>query len=280
MSNLRLGQVDYLNCLPVYHLLEEGVLPFNGELVKGPPAMLNRLFLNGELDVTPISSIEYARHPQECIILPDLSISADGRVASILFFSKVPITELEGKKVYVTTSSATSVVLLRILLEHYYHVDLEFSPAHPDLAAMLDDGEGALLIGDDAMLAHRQVINEGWKILVTDLGEAWKNFTGEKMVYAVWAVRRDFAGENPEEVHALSRLLKNSLELGMSEPGVLIKKANRKTGLSYPVLEDYFQTIRYGFDEDYRRALLTYYNYAYKSGLIEERVSLSIWSEE
>lgn len=280
MSDLRLGQVEYLNCLPVYNALEEGILPFDGEMVKGPPTMLNRLFLNGELDVTPISSIEYARHPEECIILPNLSISADGRVASILFFSKVPITELEGKKVYVTTSSATSVVLLRILFEHYYHVDVELCPAQPDLAAMLHEGDGALLIGDDAMLAHRQVINEGWKILVTDLGEAWKDFTGEKMVYAVWVVRRAFAESNPAKVDALSRLLRQSLELGLSEPGVLVKKANRMTGLSYPVLEDYYQTIWYEFDRDYRRALLTYFDYAYKSGLIEERINLSIWGEE
>lgn len=279
MSGLRVGQVEYLNCLPVYYAIEKGLVTFDGKLQKGAPTMLNRLFLEGALDVTPISSIEYARNPDKCIILPNLSISADGRVASILFFSKVPITELDGKKVYVTTSSATSVVLLRILFEHYYHVDVEFCPARPELAEMLNGGEGALLIGDDAMLAHRQVINENWKIIVTDLGEAWKDFTGEKMVYALWVVRKELAKEQPEKVGELVRVMMQSREVAMAEPGKVLKEAHRLTGLSYPVLEDYFNIIRHDFDAEYRRGLLTFYDFAYKSGLIEERVQLSVWGE-
>lgn len=85
MSEVRLGQVEYINCIPVYHALEEGLLVGDIELVKGPPSKLNKMFLDGELDITPISSIEYARHANQCIILPNLSISADGRVESILF---------------------------------------------------------------------------------------------------------------------------------------------------------------------------------------------------
>ncbi len=280
MSGLRLGQVEYLNCLPVYYALENGLIPFDGELVKGTPAMLNRLFLNGELDVTPISSIEYARNPEKCTIIPKLSISSNGRVASILFFSKVPITEMEGKKVYVTTSSATSVALLKILFEHYYHVAVELHPARPDLVSMLEDGEGALLIGDDAMLAHRKVINEGWKILVTDLGEAWKEFTGERMVYAIWVVRKEIAREQPGKVKDLSRTLQQSRKMSMAETVLLLKEAHRLTGLSYPVLEDYFKIIRHSLSPGYRRGLLTFYDYAYKSGLIEERVKLSVWGEK
>jgi chorismate dehydratase len=280
VSGLRLGQVEYLNCLPVYYAIENGLIPFNGNLIKGTPAMLNRLFLDGELDVTPISSIEYARNPEKCIILPDMSISSNGRVASILFFSKVPITELEGKKVYVTTSSATSVALLKILFEHYYHVDVELCPALPNLVSMLEDGEGALLIGDDAMLAHRKVINEGWKILVTDLGEAWKEFTGERMVYALWVIRSGIALERPDRVEELVLTLQQAKKISMAEPALLLNEAHRLTGLSCPVLEDYFNIIRHGLSPAYRRGLLSFYDYAYKSGLIEERLSLSVWGEQ
>lgn len=280
MTSIRLGQVEYLNCLPVYYAFEEGLLPLDGELVKGPPTKLNRMFLEGELDVTPLSSIEYARNTGECIILPRLSIAADGRVASILLFSYLPVTELEGKKVYVTTSSATSVVLLRVLFEHYYHVEVEFCAAEPDLLTMLKLGDGALLIGDDAMHAHQQVLQENLPVVVTDLGQAWKDFTGEKMVYALWVIRREFAESHPEETTALAELLYRSRGMGMSDLPALIEKARRRTGLPLPVLEDYFNIIRHDFDEDYRRALLTYYDYAYKSGLIEERVKLEVWGEE
>lgn len=279
MSRLRLGQVEYLNCLPVYHAIEEGLVPLEADLVKGPPTRLNRMFLDGELVSTPVSSIEYARHYGCCYILPGLSISADGRVASILFFSKIPVTELEGKKVCLTNSSATSVVLLKVLFDHYYHVDVQFETTAPDLEVMMNRADGALLIGDDAMLAHQRVIESGLPYHVTDLGEAWKQFTGEKMVYAVWVVRQDYAEANPDKVDLLSKTLLASREIGMGRLPELIAKAGKKTGLPLPVLEDYFQIIRHDFDQDYRRALLTFYDYAYKSGLIDERVKLRVWGE-
>lgn len=279
MTKLRLGQISSLNCLPVYHALEEGLLPLDGELVKGTPAYLNRLFLEGELHCTPLSSIEYARHPEKCFILPRLSIAADGRVASVLLFSRLPVTELENRTICVTTASATSVALLRVLFEHYYHVEAEFRPANGGLEAMLEEGDAALLIGDEAMLAHQWVLRKDIPLVVTDLGQAWKDFTGEKMVFAVWVVRREFAEAYPQETASLAQLLFNSWQAGMERLTAVIQKAHRQTGLPFPTLEEYFQLIHYHFDESYRRALLVYYDYAYKSGLIEERVKLNVWGE-
>ncbi|WP_027717758.1 menaquinone biosynthetic enzyme MqnA/MqnD family protein [Desulfovirgula thermocuniculi] len=279
MTKLRLGRINSLNCLPVYYALEEGLLPLDGELVKGTPTFLNRLFWEGGLHCTPLSSIEYARHPGECLILPHLSIAADGRVASVLLFSRLPVTELENRTVCVTTASATSVALLRVLFEHYYHVEAEFRPASGGLAEMLKEGDAALLIGDEAMIAHHRVAREGIPLVVTDLGQAWKDFTGEKMVFAVWAVRREFAEAFPQETALLARTLLNSWQAGMESLPAVVNKAHRQTGLPPAMLNDYFRVIHYRFDESYRRGLLLYYDYAYKSGLIEERVKLNIWGE-
>ncbi|WP_066636225.1 menaquinone biosynthetic enzyme MqnA/MqnD family protein [Desulfolucanica intricata] len=280
MSKLHLGQVEYLNCIPVYHALEEGLSPLDVKLVKGPPAQLNRLFLSGELDITPISSIEYARNKDKCVILPKLSISADGRVESVLLFSRLPVTELEGRKVCVTSSSATSVVLLKILFEHYYHVDVEFITVDPDLDYMLSIADAALLIGDDAMLAHHRVLQENLNLNVTDLGEVWKQFTGERMVYALWVIRREFAVAYPDEVTRIANLLYESKMVGLNNMPALLGKAKRRCPLPVPVLEDYFlNVIQHEFTEEFQHALLTYYDYAYKSGVIEERVKLNIWSE-
>lgn len=279
MSRLRLGQLDYINCLPVYHALEEGLLPLEAELVKKPPNVLNRLFMSSRLDVSPLSSIEYARNEDKCIILPDLSISADGRVMSILLFSKVPVTELEGKKVCLTESSATGVALLKVLFDHYYHVDVEYETTVPELNCMMERADGALLIGDNAMQAHQYVKEHHIPYHVTDLGETWKQFTGAKMVYAVWVVRKAYAGFNAAAVDCLSNTLINSKKIGLSQLPSVIAKAQRRSGLPLPVIKDYFQTIKHEFSEDYRKALLTFYNYAYKSGLIDERVKLRVWGE-
>jgi len=280
VSKLHLGQVDYLNVLPVYYALEEGLSPLDVKLIKGPPTQLNRLFLSGELDITPISSIEYARNKEKCIILPNLSISSDGRVVSILLFSRLPVTELDGRKVCVTSSSATSVVLLKVLFEHYYHVDVEFITAEPNLDNMLNMADAALLIGDDAMLAHHRVMQENLPLTVSDLGDAWKQLTGEKMVYALWVIRREFAAAYPDEVTRIAKLLYASKLIGLDSMPAIIGKAKRRCPLPVPVLEDYFlNVIKHEFSEEYQHALSTFYNYAYKSGVIEDRVQLEIWSE-
>jgi len=134
---IRLGKVDYLNCLPVYYGIERGIIPIDVDLFPGPPTELNKKFMSGELDITPISSIEYARNPQQCVILPNMSISADGRVTSILLFSKVPIEKLDGRTVTITTSSATSVAMLKILMEKHWKLNVKYYPLQPDLVSMM-----------------------------------------------------------------------------------------------------------------------------------------------
>ena len=209
--------------------------------------------------------------------LPDLSITADGRVSSILFFSRLPMTEIEGRKICVTDASATSVVLLKILFDHYFHVDVEFIRTPADLSTMLSMAEGALLIGDQAMQAKYLAEKHGWPLYITDLGEAWKAFTGEKMVYALWVVRSELVQSSPEAVEHICRLLHTSRELGRGQGNRLLNMARIKSGLPFPLLEDYLCTIQHSLGEEEQRALITYFDYAYKSGLIEERVRLNIW---
>jgi len=276
---IKLGQVDYLNCLPVYYPLETGQVALDVHMVRGVPSYLNRLFLEGRLDVTPLSSIEYARHPDKCIILPHLSISSDGRVGSILLFSRVPPTELEGRKVCLPDSSATSVVLLKILFQHYYHVEAAYETTPPDLDLMLRRADAALLIGDDALAAHQRVLGENAGLVVTDLGAAWKEFTGEKMVFALWVIRRDFADAHPDAVGQISRALQEARAYSVDHQEELIEAAYRRRRLPRSVLEDYFAIIRHDFDEVYQKSLLVFYDYAYKSGLIEDRVKLAIWGD-
>jgi len=266
--------------LPVYYAFERGQVPFKTTMVKGTPTRLNEMFINGELDITPISSIEYARHSNISIILPDLSISADGNVESILLFSKVPVTELDGARVCLPSSSATSVALLKILFGHYYCVQVDYSVREPDLQLMLQDADAGLLIGDDALMARaaNPRVN-GRQLCVTDLGSVWKEFTGQKMIYALWVIRREFAELYPEDARTVSEAFIRANEYGFSRIPDLIEVAQRKTDLSRPVLKRYFETIRYGFGEEEQKALLTFYDYAYKSGLVKERVKLNIWSE-
>lgn len=279
MRKIRLGQVDYINCLPVYQPVDEGIVPLAAKIVKGPPTRLNSMFINNKLDITPISSVEYARNYRQALILPDLSITADGDVMSILLFSKVPVTELDGARVVLPNSSATSVALLKILLEHYYQVKPEYSTMPPNLAAMLKKADAALLIGDDALIAHHQCQQEHCTLHITDLGKAWKEFTGEKMVYALWVINRDFVDQRPVDVQEVSAKLVAAKQHSLTNIEPVIQAAIAKCGLPPELMSRYFQTIEYDFGAEQQKGLMTFYDYAYKSGLLDERVKPEIWGE-
>ncbi|MCL0032702.1 menaquinone biosynthesis protein [Peptococcaceae bacterium] len=279
MPLIRLGQVDYINCIPVYNFLseciEENQFSLNVQLTKGVPSQLNSKFLSGELDVTPLSSIEYARNCDKCYILPDISISSDGKVGSIFLFSRVPVTELDGKTVAVTSASATSTVLLKILFEHYYHVKVKYMSVNFNLQHIPPAAEALLLIGDDAMQAYYKRIDGSKYVL--DLGEVWKHFTGAKMIYALWVVRKDFADNNEIAVGLLSKALLCSKLKGLEQLDVVIEIAKQRTVLPKSYLREYIKTLSYSFDDEYQNSLLLFYDYAYKSGFIDKRVKLNIW---
>jgi chorismate dehydratase len=87
---LRVGRIPYINCYPVYGGIDRGVVTLDAELVDGIPSHLNRLMARGALDISVISAVEYARDAARYLLLPDLAISCDGPVRSVMLFSRVP----------------------------------------------------------------------------------------------------------------------------------------------------------------------------------------------
>src|SRR5438034_5289469 len=75
LSRMRLGRIGYINCYPVYGAIDRGVTPLAAELVTGTPSELNDLLAAGELDLSVVSAVEYARNARDYVLLPDLAIS-------------------------------------------------------------------------------------------------------------------------------------------------------------------------------------------------------------
>jgi chorismate dehydratase len=281
LGPVRLGYIEYLNVLPVYYGLEQGIIDLPVAVKKGPPAQLNQLFVQGALDITPISSIEYARHAADAVVLPDLSVSADGRVTSVLLFTKVDPSKLEGRPVALTSHSATSVVLTKIILQERYGVKPVYHAALPDPVQMLTDADACLIIGDPALLAandpHLRVLHPTLRII--DLGEAFKELTGEIMVFALWVIRREFAERNPDGVRLVSRLFRASRDYAMEHMPALVDEALRRRKLPRQAVEEHFRQIRHHFTEPYKRGLLTFYKLAHKIGEIPAVPELDVWGE-
>jgi len=129
---IRLGRISYVNMAPVFYRLAADV-----EQVQGVPTDLNRRLLDGEIDVAPISSIEYARNAERLRLLPRLCVGSEGAVDSIQLVSRKPLEQV--RKVAVTPESATSVVLTKVLLPEAAHVRLG------------EEADATLLIGDAAL---------------------------------------------------------------------------------------------------------------------------------
>src|SRR5881392_4289386 len=109
-----------------------GLVPLAAELVTGTPSELNDLLAAGELDVSVVSAVEYARQARHYILLPDLAISCDGAVRSVALFSRRTVGQLDGRTVLLSASSRTSVALLELLCRDVWKVRPHFAEARAE----------------------------------------------------------------------------------------------------------------------------------------------------
>ena len=66
------------------------------DLHKDTPDRLSAALVAGDLDIGPISLVEYLRHADELLLLPDLAVGSDGPVLSVNLVSTRPLAELDG----------------------------------------------------------------------------------------------------------------------------------------------------------------------------------------
>jgi chorismate dehydratase len=251
----RVGHIEYLNCLPLYHgLVRDGAI-LDMDLRQGTPAELNRQLLEGRLDIAPISSIEYLRHADELLLLPEPTVSSDGPVQSIALVSRLPAAALDRRPVALTTTSATSQVLTRIILSERYGVAPCYLARPPDLQRMLAEADAALLIGDPAL---RVLWQPPPGLYCYDLGQEWQLLTGQAMIYAVWAVRREYAARAPHAVAAVLAALQRALRYSLEHLAEIACAAARWEPLPAAALERYFRTLRFGFGPRFQAGLLEY----------------------
>lgn len=262
---IRIGHFEFLNGYPLYYGLEKGAGWGCFQLVNGVPTKLNRLLLDGQLDISPVSSIEYAAHADELLLLPKVSITADGAVDSIRLISNKPIAEVGS--VALTGQSATSVVLLKILLEQNYGAAPEYSPFDDDSDVMtsLEDHDAVLLIGDQALRAYYQETRSS-DTYSYDLGVEWKQLTGLPMVFALWAVRRSFYRERPDETEEVQDRLVYSISYCAENRDEVVAAAAKVYPFSKEQLRSYFEKLRYDLTDDYRRGLAEFYRRAMEIG--------------
>ncbi len=243
----RVGHIQFLNCLPLYWgLMRSGAL-LGVDLRKDTPDRLNTALVTGSLDIGPISLVEYLRHADDLLLLPDLAVGSDGPVHSVNLVSTVELTKLDGRRVALGSTSRTAVLLARLLLESRIGVSPEYFDCPPDLTEMLLEADAAVLIGDTALRARHEAAARG--LIVTDLAEAWREWTGLPMVFAVWAVRREFATQHPGMVKEVHDAFLDSRALCLTELDAVAAVAARWEPYSAETLAEYFRALDFSLGE-------------------------------
>jgi chorismate dehydratase len=258
------GRISALNMYPLYHHLEAVGGP-EFAFTDGVPTRLNRAVLTGRLDVSAMSSIEFARHGDVLRLLPVASVTAAGAVDSIRLFSRVPFERV--RSVAVTGHSATSVTLLRILLGPRP----AFTPLEGPPAAALERVDGVLLIADEALHGLR----EPFAPHTTDLGERWRALTGLPMVFAVWAARVDLPPERAALVPRLSALLTEAQRRYAADPAAVVAAAAERFPFPPEFIAAYFRRLRYGFGDAERAGLERFLTLAREAGQLAQLPALA-----
>lgn len=272
---IRIGRIDYTNVWPIFYHFPENRFAGKVELVRQVPAELNRAMAEGTVAMGPISSFAYGEHGDEYVLLPDLSVSAWGRVNSILLFHRKPLDEIANGRIALVNTSATSVNLLKIILEHYYKGKPSYFSSPPDLDGMMREADGALLIGDDAIKASWR--EHGY--LVTDLGAEWNRLTGHWMSFAVWAIREDAVKQFPELIRDIYDSFVESKEKGLQDSSGMISQAVVSIGGTEDYWSRYFRQLTYDFGDPQWKGLSHYFRLAAGLGLLNKEPPIRIWKE-
>ncbi len=262
---IRLGRIHYINVLPIYYALERAYVPNGFEMVPGTPAELNGRLFRGELEVSAISSVEYGLNFRQYLLLPQLSISTEGDVGSVLFFSRVPFAGLSGKVVVLSASSATSAALLKVLLYELFGARPLYRCALVE-DTLPEGAYGLLAIGDEALRLRAS----GRYPYFLDLGRAWHDLTGLPFVFGVWAVRRGFFATHPADVRAVHRALLESKAWGLAGLEDICRHASTLVKMSPADLGHYFHLLDYDLNARQQEGLAAFYRYLHRSGALLE----------
>jgi len=264
---LRIGRIPYINCYPVYGAIDRGLIRIDADLVDGVPTALNAKMAAGELDVSVVSAVEYARDSRRYLLLPDLAISCDGPVRSVMLFSKRPATELTSRRVLVSKSSMTSVALLELLFENVWHARPNFVPTDAEISDVArfdgEDHDARLVIGDAALLLSSGTAPRYPHSY--DLGEVWKEWTGLPFVFAVWVAQRNVIVNDALAVHAG---LINSRDWGIANIPTLALQAASATGVPVAACNEYLAGLDYGLSYPHLAGLTEFYRRLVERGSV------------
>lgn len=260
---IKLGHINYLNCIPVHGGIIMKKVPFQGELISGTPNQLNKLLELGEIDVSPSSSAELIKGHK---VLPNFSISGKVDVKSIILVTNHHLEEIKSGLFYITSHSATSALLLKVILKEFYQIEATykvFDPENHSLSSLIKSSAGVLYIGDFALK-----LNETENLHKNDLAHIWYRKTGLPFTFALWQLRNGFDREGKKIAH-LYQSLTESFEYFKSEPANLAEHFKEEFNMDVDEILNYWKSLSFELSSSHLESLNLYFRLAKKHDFIK-----------
>ena len=256
-NRIRIGAVGYLNARPLTWVLDRS--PARWHVRYDVPSVCAALLHRGDTDLGLIPSIEYLQ-AADYRFVPGVGIGSRGPIASVALYTRVPVEEI--RTIALDTSSRTSVSLIKVLCHHHFRIAPTFVAHGPDLAAMTQEHDAGLLIGDPAFDADHAALG----LTKIDLGEQWTAMTGLPFIYAAWTGR-------PGAVRADDvRALQEAQAEGVASRLAIAEEYGRgdadRAARAAVYLRD---NVKYGLGPDEAAGLQTFLDYAAQLGLAPRR---------
>ena len=234
-----IGRVAFMNCDPLFLKLSK-----QWDVLSAPPSWLTGHLLRIDCILAPIPAAAYARNSDELVLVPDLGICSKGEVGSVLLFGNCSITEMET--IALPSDSSSSVALLKYIIKQQ-GLDPNYVVMGPDIEAMLDNCDGALIIGDRALDASKLYPKQ----IVLDLGLEWREMTGKPMVFGVFAARRDTPVKDVKKAYNVLIEQLEMFEDSIGRRNEIIQISSAKSGLTIDRLNQYFGEVFNRLDQQH-----------------------------
>ena len=275
MNLPRVGHIGFLNVLPLTFAYKN-IFANEFLLTDSVPAVVNEKIKKNLLDVSLISSIEYARQSKNLIMLPNFCVRADNDVTSIILVSRKPIEKLDGEKISITSKSATAHCLLKIILQEGYKIFPSYDVQNLTIENLIpENSAAALFIGDDALQIY---LHRDKKFFYYDLGREWHKMTGGQMVYAVFAAQKNFAKTSPELLKKICEKISQGFYYGLKNKTAAINSVLHEKNFTFDELDNYLGgAIKWNLTDAGIVALKTFYKFANKINLLDEVPKIEIF---
>ena len=245
MEKIKISAVSYLNSKPFIYGLENSEIKQKIDLQLDMPSVCAQKLLEGTVDIglIPVAIIPQLK---EYHIISDYCIGAEGKVASVMLYSDVPLNEIEN--IVLDYQSRTSVTLVQVLAKHFWKISPSWIKAEIGFEKNVSGSSAAVIIGD------RTFGIEGKYKYAYDLAEEWQKFTGLPFVFACWVSNKKLA---PDFLNSFN----NALRWGIEKMPELISEIE-SSGI-YPTNVDLYlnQNISYNFNDRKKKALELFLSY-------------------